>query len=312
MEIQEKQDVEDLEQSLSYAETFFKIHTPLYVGHQIGECLVRKTLEIVKLNPSDQSHYYFSNPEIYEMLNSGKDSETARRWIKSHEDKLLELFSQTSSLNIELTNNGLSQISIERIASKGGRPVQWRVRTGNRFVKSVMTKLSTDIRYVVTEIHDPLPWAKPFMNAVLSPTKLLLTAISLLTVIVIPLYMFIGVIDWPSKEMATTFVILGIFGLLIFLKFHELLNKGVTEYPVFWSKSLTRNKLFLSTPTGSKGSPLGIKAVSIEASCPICGADILIEKSREFHNRYIGKCRIAPSEHVFSFDHVKKSGKFMR
>jgi hypothetical protein len=49
-----------------------------------------------------------------------------------------------------------------------------------------------------------------------------------------------------------------------------------------------------------------------EGRCGLCGDELFIEKSREFQGRYVGKCAIAPQEHVFSFDHINKKGNNLR
>ncbi|MEQ3645978.1 hypothetical protein [Alteromonas sp.] len=312
MEVEEKQDVEELGHSLEFAIKYFEIHTPQYKSDLIGELLIVKTLELVKSNAVDTSHYYFTASEIFELIHGESNAEKARRWMKSHEEKLAVLFSQTSSLNVGLANSGLETLSIDLIESKGGNPNQWRVRTGKNRVASTSENHAVDIRYIATALHDPMPWARPLMNLILSPKLLLIVGITFLALIVTPVYTLLGIIDWNSKPFATAVVIVGMFAALLFHRYYELLNKGVTSFPVFWSKKMGRNKLFLSQPSGENDKPLGMKAVTIEAKCSICGEDILIEKSREFHGRYVGKCRIAPSEHVFSFDHVTKRGKLLR
>lgn len=53
------------------------------------------------------------------------------------------------------------------------------------------------------------------------------------------------------------------------------------------------------------------------ANCPICaekGCDtVRIESGRlEFFGRLVGRCNRSPNEHVFSFDHVTRHGRFLR
>ena len=312
MEIEEKQDVEELGQSLKFAKKFFQVYSPQLVGDQIGEVLVLRTLNLIEFEAADESHYYFTAVEIFELINGERSSDKARRWMKSHDENLAALFAQTSDLNLGLADKGLCTLSIQRIEHKGGKPNQWRIRTGKERVTSASRNDAADIRYIVTALHDPMPWAKPFVNAILSPRILVSAVLILLILVIAPIYTLLGIIDWSSKPVSTSVVLLGIFSGLLFHRLNELLNKGVTAFPVLWSKRLGRNKLFLSTSTGVEDNPLGMKAVTIEAKCSICGEDLIIDKSREFHGRYIGKCRIAPSEHVFSFDHVTKRGKLLR
>ncbi|MFQ3237056.1 MAG: hypothetical protein ACI9C4_002634 [Paraglaciecola sp.] len=41
----------------------------------------------------------------------------------------------------------------------------------------------------------------------------------------------------------------------------------------------------------------------------LCGDPIIIKNGgKKFGGRYVGKCTLAPSEHVFIFDHLTKRG----
>jgi hypothetical protein len=56
-----------------------------------------------------------------------------------------------------------------------------------------------------------------------------------------------------------------------------------------------------------------IKAVRYTAVCPICGGKVSAKSGGfEFWRRIIGRCEDAPVEHVFSFDHVSRSGYALR
>ena len=56
-----------------------------------------------------------------------------------------------------------------------------------------------------------------------------------------------------------------------------------------------------------------IKAVRYSGPCPICkGKVIACSGGREFFHRIIGRCEEAPVEHVFSFDHITKTGRPLR
>jgi len=48
-------------------------------------------------------------------------------------------------------------------------------------------------------------------------------------------------------------------------------------------------------------------------TCPVCSAEVdLGDGRREFPGRLVGKCHDAPSEHVFSFDPVRLTGRLLR
>lgn len=54
-------------------------------------------------------------------------------------------------------------------------------------------------------------------------------------------------------------------------------------------------------------------AVHYSARCPICHGKVNAMSGKwEFRGRIVGRCENAPVEHVFSFDHVTRSGKSLR
>lgn len=98
---------------------------------------------------------------------------------------------------------------------------------------------------------------------------------------------------------------------------YELMEKGVAKAPDFMVRLHDTNAMFVvsrevSVDKEKKGAKL-IKLVTYEAECPICGDIIFIENGgKEFNNRYVGKCTLAPQEHVFTFDHITKLGGIAR
>ena len=56
-----------------------------------------------------------------------------------------------------------------------------------------------------------------------------------------------------------------------------------------------------------------IKAVRYSATCPACGGSVAAKSGRlAFWGRIVGRCEQAPQEHVYSFDHVTRSGRPLR
>lgn len=56
-----------------------------------------------------------------------------------------------------------------------------------------------------------------------------------------------------------------------------------------------------------------IKAVRYTSLCPLCGGKVSVKSGGvEFWGRLIGRCEHAPAEHVFSFDHVTRNGRWLR
>lgn len=120
-------------------------------------------------------------------------------------------------------------------------------------------------------------------------------------------------LPWGSKPLNIVIVLCMFPAGYLILKIHEIMEKGVTTLPIFMAPVTTRNAmLVLTKERNNEQVALKMKAIVYECKCGMCGENILIEKSREFRGRYIGKCAVAPTEHIYSFDHVLKTGKFLR
>lgn len=63
----------------------------------------------------------------------------------------------------------------------------------------------------------------------------------------------------------------------------------------------------------NKSSPRVLRLVKYMAECPVCGAEVLLDKGEpDFPRRIIGRCQESPREHIFSFDRVTKTGMKLR
>ena len=53
--------------------------------------------------------------------------------------------------------------------------------------------------------------------------------------------------------------------------------------------------------------------VRYAGTCPICGGKVrAVGGGKEFHHRIVGRCDNSPREHLYSFDHVTRSGFYLR
>ena len=63
----------------------------------------------------------------------------------------------------------------------------------------------------------------------------------------------------------------------------------------------------------NKSNPRVLRLVKYLAECPICGAEVLLDKGEpDFPRRIIGRCNESPREHIFSFDRISKAGMKLR
>lgn len=119
---------------------------------------------------------------------------------------------------------------------------------------------------------------------------------------------------WDSygiERIFRTAVSIGLFLLSIWItagSFIQLPDKRIVLAPI-WMQSEWNDRLIEIQKQPTKT----IKAVHYSSTCPICQGKInAVSGKWEFWGRIVGRCENAPTEHVFSFDHVTRSGKSMR
>lgn len=101
------------------------------------------------------------------------------------------------------------------------------------------------------------------------------------------------------------------------MPYFKLLDCSIVQAPQ-WLLRLNRYSAQIElVSTGKKrkdGSVIReIRTVVYEGVCPICNGTVdVIQSSKEFHQRLIGQCQEARYEHLFSLDHITKSGKLLR
>lgn len=72
--------------------------------------------------------------------------------------------------------------------------------------------------------------------------------------------------------------------------------------------------LELFKPDGATtDTPKSLRMIKYAASCPVCGAQVLLDAGEpDFPRRIVGRCQESPREHVFSFDRATRSGSRLR
>lgn len=133
-------------------------------------------------------------------------------------------------------------------------------------------------------------------------------------VLAISLY---GYTHWEilgTKAVLSLFLTLIVF-LVMFWRivwpFIELPNKRIVIAPS-WMQSDDNDRL-LEHRYPPRYPEKSVKSVRYTSKCPICGGTISAQSGGlEFWRRIVGRCEHAPVEHVYSFDHVTRSGKLLR
>jgi hypothetical protein len=124
-----------------------------------------------------------------------------------------------------------------------------------------------------------------------------------------------------SKFQSSIYILFVVISIVLLWRIgyiiYELIEKGVAKTPDWMVRLSERNILFIVNREISTNKEMRshkiIELVVFEAECPICGDIIFIENGgKEFNRRYVGKCTLAPSEHIFTFDHITKRGILAR
>lgn len=152
--------------------------------------------------------------------------------------------------------------------------------------------------------------------------KVFLSALFLLLVLTI-VWFWLVIVAMGASSTAIAFLKLGLVGGLTALIFYSLFawqlrlvaNRVALAPMLLQPWSGNDYLLELRKRNGAKRNTLYL--IRYTADCPICveqGKDsIHVASGRlDFFGRLVGRCDHAPNEHVFSFDHISRKGRFLR
>lgn len=139
-------------------------------------------------------------------------------------------------------------------------------------------------------------------------------SIPLLFGLIILIILMIQISNWDFygvERIFQTFISIALFASASWLligSFIKLPDNRIVIAPT-WMQSEFNDRLL-----EMRRSPVrSIKAVHYSAKCPICKGKVNAMSGRwEFPGRIVGRCENSPVEHIFSFDHVTRSGKSLR
>ncbi|MFC3200876.1 hypothetical protein ACFOEW_03455 [Alteromonas oceani] len=308
-------DIQEFKGSLETAIDFFDKHEiSLLKGQEVARALCILSLSSVE-NGIDVRNIYFDYQEIYKAVwGSEVEANKASQMVRKHSDIIKGCFEADSELNTHLNANGNAGLNLQIESTKGGHKTQIFLLSREEKSKDLNRQGPIHvISYSPVQLPKVYSLTKPFLDLRLQPLVFTAFAMILITIAVVAFFSFIGFINWGSKPLNIV-IILSMFPAgYVLLKIHEIMEKGVTSLPIFMAPVTTRNAMLVLTKERQNDQvALKMKAIVYDCKCGMCGENILIEKSREFRGRYIGKCAVAPTEHIYSFDHVLKTGKFLR
>lgn len=308
-------DIQEFKSSLETALDFFdKNEISMSKGQEVARALCIMSHSAIEKG-IDVRNIYFDYQEIYKAVwGSDVDAPKASQMVRNHSDNTRECFEPDGVLNKHLNEQGNAGLGLQIESSKGGHKTQIFLALQGEHRKETEQQTPIEkISYSPVRLPKVYTITKPLLDLQIKPLPFAVFTLLIVSITCIAILSLTGFIKWGNQPLNVAIVASSFPAGYILLKMHEIMEKGVTPLPIFMAPVTTRNAmLVLTKERKNEKVALKMKAIVYECKCGMCGENILIEKSREFNGRYIGKCTIAPTEHIYSFDHVLKTGKFLR
>jgi hypothetical protein len=248
---------------------------------------------------------------------SSKASEYVRRHLKKFRD---HVDSHTIELDQALKQSGCRyRVKIFNTPSKGHHQTYYYLGLESFELDPDQTNaaLGPNVRYRVSHFEKPLPWAKPLLSIDLEGMRLVyLAAILVSGVAAAAGLISMLVTGKPVLVIALlTLCTLPIASLAWAL--WKVVDDGIARAPVWLYGFNILSAFFEWRPTDrqrANGTFIKqIRLVAYKGECSVCNAALeIVPGKREFRGRLVGKCNRSGLEHLFSFDHVSKTGVPLR
>lgn len=309
-------DIQELKKSLDVAMEYFSaIEKSAKRRDEVAQALCLMTLRDIDDGVSSRN-LYFDYVTIHQAVwGSSAESDTASQKVRKYLNSAIELFETGEDLNKLLIKRQCLPLSIIAEVSTGKHRTQvyFSLRNEESAALDRFSNPKKEIKYSAVQLPKPYFFTKPLLDLKLKPGVFITSGIGLFVVAIIAFLTIAGLIKWENEWVFLSLVIVFFPSAFILFKLYDLMESGVTPMPFLMAPLTTRNAyLVLRRERKNEKVSLKMKTIVYEAECGICGEPIIIEKSREFNGRYIGKCSVSPREHIFSYDHITKSGKFLR
>jgi hypothetical protein len=310
------EDIQGLRNALLVAQQYLSKYRNTHKKvEQLLDAMIDRSLELIN-SDLDMSDIRFTHAELFQLVWPKNDSpDKAPSTIRIYRIQLIDLLVDDSSLSKFMINSGCEHLlEFDSDDIKGGAKT-----THGLILKSssnIQTHEITSVaNYKVVKIPKPTWWMKSLMRVELEGRNVFwFFAVALLCVLslgLIPFFIFKGLVSGIAAGLIMGVIVAVASGL--FYQIYELMEKGVSKAPDMFTPFRIKNLFFVTTRKPKSGlRPKVIELLVFKGRCGLCGDELFIEKSREFKGRYVGKCAIAPQEHIFSFDHITKRGKHLR
>ena len=309
-------DIQELKNSLEVAAEYFRTNEKSAKKRdEVAQALCLMTLRDIENGVSNQD-LYFDYVSIHKAVwGVSADSDTASQKVRKYLNSAIELFETGQELNRLLEEQQCLPLSIIAEVSSGKHRTQvyFSLKNDLATVDKRLSNRKKEIGYAAIQLPKPYFFTKPLLDLQLKPGIFITFGVGLLIIAAIALFTIAGIIQWENDWVFISLVIVFFPSSYILFKLYDLMESGVTPMPFLMAPITTRNAFLVLNRLRKKDKvSLKMKTIVYEAECGICGEPIIVEKSREFNGRCIGKCTVSPKEHIFSFDHVTKIGRDLR
>lgn len=287
------------------------------------KALLEKTIELVD-NGINAADIMFTTVELVGLVKNVNEQQ-AKKFKADHYSETGKLLKKVNEL-IEEQNLECYKYTIELsdTGEMGGAK-----NKKHHFIKLVEKNKGINneegnnnsifIEYDAVQLPKPCLLVRPFMSIELSSWRLFTFIAIPVLVLLLGLGLFIQSFITPSRSELLIFLLF-IFtatyiGRLI-LPFYEANNLRIAIAPQ-WLMNISQVTAQIESVKLNKvrknGRPYRkLEFVIYEGICPICNNPVEVERGkRQFKGRLIGVCNESPREHIFSYDHVLKSGKHL-
>lgn len=259
-----------------------------------------------------------------------RPKDTGSDWVRSNWDKLKEMM-ETRKVRLKELNqleNKSFYPWLDKEVSKGGKGNQsYYYLVAKQFLDTETIDIieypipDKGIRYIQESLTNVPRWARWVNGFTLQSWRryayiipwiltMLATLGYLCLVLLIGIYTEISTVKWLTYLMIT-FVM---FWMITSSALYAVSGKKVVMAPD-WMTPLRETSVLLELKLNGTRSDSGdvireLRLMVYSAKCPICENRIEIQNGGlQFPFRLVGRCSESPREHVYSFDHVTRTGK---
>jgi hypothetical protein len=300
---------------------YIKIHGENNTSFEILTHLANETIQRIEQN---QDSWQFTNEAIYKAIVGNKEIEYSS-WFSRHWKKLNEV--SLTGLESFAHKNGYKYFAwIEKIAGGGSRnqSLYFLVANPVKNIDLLNADVKPDVQYIEITNVSPSWWAKWLFNQDNSATgwrKMIYVLYPVAEIIIafisfIFLWLAISLNKNPLNTQDLAFfsciLILFFYVRYTLTQWSRLVDDRIIMAPenlMSWSEG--HLNLELATTPDKKNKAL--RLVKYASQCPICEAEILLDKGEpDFPRRIVGRCKESPREHIYSFDRITLSGNKLR